>query len=47
MDIEEGEMKDIFEHINSFEELLQIGYETPDNLPNYMRAIQPFFSTSS
>lgn len=47
MDIHEQDIQIIFENINSFEELLQIGSEKIDNLPNYLSAIQPFFSSST
>lgn len=46
IDIPPEDMREIFESVESFEELLQIGFEPIDNLPNFMRGIHPFFSLS-
>jgi hypothetical protein len=46
IDIPLEDMNKIFESVESFEELLQIGYESIDNLPNFMQGIHPFFSLS-
>jgi hypothetical protein len=46
IDIPPEERNQIFESVESFEELLQIGYDSIDNLPNFMHGIHPFFSLS-
>jgi hypothetical protein len=46
MDIPEDEMDMIFEQIHSFEELLEIGYLTQEELPNFLRGVSPFFAAN-